>query len=138
MREERIKKLVDNLERKLGIFTESATGPNDRDVTSSWRTICELEAEYVRAVLLSLVTDIFMILQRTQAGIIWRRAVTSHWFRVCLESEAASCHKPDLPWGWRLAAQRAREISCIQRDVSTEPPSFSLSALIFLNSESRH
>lgn len=44
-REGRIKKLVENLERKLGIFTESATGPNDRDVTSSWRTICELEAE---------------------------------------------------------------------------------------------
>lgn len=47
VREERIKKLVDNLERKLSIFTESATGPNDPDVASSWRTICALEAECV-------------------------------------------------------------------------------------------
>ncbi|KAH8109097.1 DnaJ-domain-containing protein [Phellopilus nigrolimitatus] len=47
-REERIKKLVVELERKLGIFTESATGPNDRDVTESWRTICQLEAEELK------------------------------------------------------------------------------------------
>lgn len=45
MRKERVQKLVDNLERKLGIFTESATGPDDMDVTRSWRTISELEAE---------------------------------------------------------------------------------------------
>lgn len=45
MRKARVQKLVDNLERKLGIFTESATGPDDPDVTASWRTICELEAE---------------------------------------------------------------------------------------------
>ncbi|KAK7462901.1 DnaJ-like protein [Stygiomarasmius scandens] len=44
-RAERVNKLVENLERKLGIFTESATGVNDRDVTQSFRTICELEAE---------------------------------------------------------------------------------------------
>ncbi|KAJ4488950.1 X-domain of DnaJ-containing-domain-containing protein [Lentinula edodes] len=44
-RAERVDKLVANLERKLGIFTESATGINDVDVTRSWRTICELEAE---------------------------------------------------------------------------------------------
>ncbi|ESK98220.1 chaperone regulator [Moniliophthora roreri MCA 2997] len=44
-RAERINKLVENLERKLSIFTESATGVDDRDVTRSWRTICELEAE---------------------------------------------------------------------------------------------
>ena len=30
----------------MGIFTESATGPDDKDVTSSFRTICQLEAEY--------------------------------------------------------------------------------------------
>ncbi|KAJ7714096.1 X-domain of DnaJ-containing-domain-containing protein [Mycena metata] len=48
MREERIKKLVENLDRKLSIFTESATGPDDPDVTSSWRTICALEAEQLK------------------------------------------------------------------------------------------
>jgi hypothetical protein len=40
-----VQKLVDNLERKLGIFTESATGPDDVDVLQSWKTICELETE---------------------------------------------------------------------------------------------
>jgi len=44
-RAERVHKLVENLERKLGIFTESATGVSDEDVTRSWRTICQLEAE---------------------------------------------------------------------------------------------
>ncbi|KAF9064958.1 X-domain of DnaJ-containing-domain-containing protein [Rhodocollybia butyracea] len=44
-RAERVNKLVENLERKLGIFAESAVGINDEDVTRSWRTICELEAE---------------------------------------------------------------------------------------------
>lgn len=48
VRKERVQKLVENLERKLGIFTESATGPNDPDVTNSWRTICELEAEELK------------------------------------------------------------------------------------------
>ncbi|KAG5641111.1 hypothetical protein DXG03_005974 [Asterophora parasitica] len=48
VRKERVQKLVDNLERKLGIFTESATGPNDLDVSKSWRTICELEAEELK------------------------------------------------------------------------------------------
>jgi len=38
---------VDNLQRKLSIFTESATSPNDVDVANSWRTICQLEAECV-------------------------------------------------------------------------------------------
>ncbi|KAF9522873.1 X-domain of DnaJ-containing-domain-containing protein [Crepidotus variabilis] len=47
-RAERVKKLVENLERKLGIFTESATGPEDPDVSSSWRTICQLEAEELK------------------------------------------------------------------------------------------
>jgi curved DNA-binding protein CbpA len=51
LREERIKKLVENLERKLSIFTESATGPDDPDVTSSWKTICALEAECVPSTL---------------------------------------------------------------------------------------
>ncbi|KAF6752393.1 DnaJ-domain-containing protein [Ephemerocybe angulata] len=44
-RSERVGQLVENLTRKLMIFTESATGPNDRDVSKSWKTICELEAE---------------------------------------------------------------------------------------------
>ena len=44
-RAERVDKLVANLTHKLSIFTESATSPNDRDVTRSWRTICELEVE---------------------------------------------------------------------------------------------
>ncbi|CAK5278241.1 unnamed protein product, partial [Mycena citricolor] len=48
VREERIKKLVENLERKLSIFTESATGPNDPDVLSSWRTISALEADQLK------------------------------------------------------------------------------------------
>lgn len=46
-RADRVNKLVENMERKLSIFTESATGPGDPDVSQSWRTICELEAEYV-------------------------------------------------------------------------------------------
>ncbi|KII84729.1 hypothetical protein PLICRDRAFT_146200 [Plicaturopsis crispa FD-325 SS-3] len=48
VRAERIQKLVDELCRKLSIFTESATGPDDKDVMSSWRTICELEAEELK------------------------------------------------------------------------------------------
>ncbi|KIJ67201.1 hypothetical protein HYDPIDRAFT_25674 [Hydnomerulius pinastri MD-312] len=47
-RAERVQKLVDNLERKLGIFTESATGPDDQDVSKSWRTICQLEADELK------------------------------------------------------------------------------------------
>ncbi|KAF8970957.1 X-domain of DnaJ-containing-domain-containing protein [Flammula alnicola] len=47
-RAERVKKLVENMERKLSIFTESATGPDDPDVSSSWRTICQLEAEELK------------------------------------------------------------------------------------------
>ena len=45
IRQERVRKLVEELERKLSIFTESATGVDDKDVTQSWRTICELDAE---------------------------------------------------------------------------------------------
>ncbi|KAF8645350.1 hypothetical protein AX16_007854 [Volvariella volvacea WC 439] len=44
-RAERVSKLVENLDRKLSIFTESATGPDDRDVARSWRQICQIEAE---------------------------------------------------------------------------------------------
>ncbi|KAF4622129.1 hypothetical protein D9613_009098 [Agrocybe pediades] len=47
-RAERVNKLVENMERKLSIFTESATGPGDPDVTRSWKTICELEAEELK------------------------------------------------------------------------------------------
>jgi len=41
-RQERVDKLVENLERKLSIFTESA---HDVEVTRSFRQICALEAE---------------------------------------------------------------------------------------------
>jgi hypothetical protein len=47
-RAERIQKLVENLERKLSIFTESATGPDDPEVSMSWRTICQLEADELK------------------------------------------------------------------------------------------
>jgi hypothetical protein len=43
-----VQKLVENLERKLGIFVESAGGPNEEDITTSFRTICQLEAECAR------------------------------------------------------------------------------------------
>ncbi|KAI0337850.1 DnaJ-domain-containing protein [Trametopsis cervina] len=45
VRAERVQKLVENLERKLGIFAESASGPNDVQVVRSYRQICALEAE---------------------------------------------------------------------------------------------
>ncbi|KAF7416223.1 hypothetical protein PC9H_002488 [Pleurotus ostreatus] len=47
-RAERVQKLVDNLTRKLGIFSESASGPNDQDVATSWKTICQIEAEELK------------------------------------------------------------------------------------------
>ncbi|KAH8833825.1 DnaJ-domain-containing protein [Flagelloscypha sp. PMI_526] len=47
-REVRVKQLVENLSRKVAIFAESATGVDDRDVTQSFRTICELEAEELK------------------------------------------------------------------------------------------
>jgi curved DNA-binding protein CbpA len=47
-REERVQKLVDTLQHKLGIFTENANGPNDTEVMESWRTICSLEAEELK------------------------------------------------------------------------------------------
>ncbi|KAF5313824.1 hypothetical protein D9619_013033 [Psilocybe cf. subviscida] len=47
-RAERVNKLVETLERKLSIFTESATGPEDLDVSKSWKTICQLEAEELK------------------------------------------------------------------------------------------
>ena len=48
VRAERVQKLVENLDRKLSIFTESATSPNDVQVTESFRTICRLEAEELK------------------------------------------------------------------------------------------
>jgi len=49
-REERVKKLVENLERKLSIYVESCTGgPSDADVAKSWREICRLEAEELKS-----------------------------------------------------------------------------------------
>ncbi|KAH9895736.1 DnaJ-domain-containing protein [Cubamyces lactineus] len=47
-RAERVAKLVENLDRKLSIFTESAAGPNDPQVSESFRTICKLEAEELK------------------------------------------------------------------------------------------
>ncbi|KDQ09706.1 hypothetical protein BOTBODRAFT_116749 [Botryobasidium botryosum FD-172 SS1] len=47
-REARVQKLVENLERKLAIYTESAYGVGDRDVGRSWREICQIEAEELK------------------------------------------------------------------------------------------
>ncbi|KAI0654329.1 DnaJ-domain-containing protein [Cubamyces menziesii] len=47
-RAERVAKLVENLDRKLSIFTESAAGPSDPQVSESFRTICKLEAEELK------------------------------------------------------------------------------------------
>ncbi|KAI0641802.1 DnaJ-domain-containing protein [Trametes meyenii] len=47
-RAERVQKLVENLDRKISIFTESATTPNDPQVTESFKTICSLEAEELK------------------------------------------------------------------------------------------
>ncbi|KAI0366481.1 DnaJ-domain-containing protein [Pilatotrama ljubarskyi] len=47
-RAERVQKLVENLDRKLSIFTESAASPNDPQVSESFRTICRLEAEELK------------------------------------------------------------------------------------------
>lgn len=109
VREERIKKLVENLDRKLSIFTESATGPNDPDVTSSWRTICALEAEWV--VLLYSILRLLTNTQTAQGGIVRRRAATSHRLRVRLQGQATPRNEPDLPRRRRMAAQRAGQIS---------------------------
>jgi len=90
-RAERVNKLVENLERKLGIFTESATGPDDRDVTQSFKTICELEAEYVYATELTRSRPL-MLLQGPQTRILWCRPSTMH--RICLyvKGEAPPCN----------------------------------------------
>ncbi|KAG8913620.1 hypothetical protein FRC00_001985 [Tulasnella sp. 408] len=49
LREERVKKLVENLDRKLSIYVESVTGaPTDAEVAKSWREICRLEAEELK------------------------------------------------------------------------------------------
>lgn len=61
LKEERIRKLVDELQRKLSIFTESATGIDDVDVTRSWRTICELDAEYDVLILARLSIFIYCL-----------------------------------------------------------------------------
>ncbi|KZT33362.1 DnaJ-domain-containing protein, partial [Sistotremastrum suecicum HHB10207 ss-3] len=47
IREERVRKLIVELERKLSIYTESATGDPvlDKELGESWRQICLLEAE---------------------------------------------------------------------------------------------
>ncbi|KAI6144371.1 DnaJ-domain-containing protein [Pisolithus tinctorius] len=47
-RAERVGKLVENLERKLAIFTESATGPDDNNVVNSWRQLCQMEADELK------------------------------------------------------------------------------------------
>jgi len=50
-RAERVSQLVTELARKLSIYTESATGSprQDADVASSWRQICEIEAEELKS-----------------------------------------------------------------------------------------
>ncbi|KAG8949038.1 hypothetical protein FRC04_009112 [Tulasnella sp. 424] len=49
LREERVQKLVENLDRKLSIYVESVTGaPTDAEVAKSWREICRLEAEELK------------------------------------------------------------------------------------------
>ncbi|KZW03145.1 DnaJ-domain-containing protein [Exidia glandulosa HHB12029] len=47
-REERVSQLVENLDRKLSVYTEAANGFNDREVTDSWRKICQLEADELK------------------------------------------------------------------------------------------
>ncbi|KAI0776912.1 DnaJ-domain-containing protein [Trametes elegans] len=48
VRAERVQKLVENLDRKISIFTESAASPMDAQVSESFRTICRLEAEELK------------------------------------------------------------------------------------------
>ncbi|KAG9045333.1 hypothetical protein FS837_006496 [Tulasnella sp. UAMH 9824] len=49
LREERVKKLVENLDRKLSIYVESVIGaPTDAEVARSWREICRIEAEELK------------------------------------------------------------------------------------------
>ncbi|QRW09839.1 X-domain of DnaJ-containing [Ceratobasidium sp. AG-Ba] len=50
-RAERVAQLVTELSRKLSIYTESATGSpyQDADVASSWKQICEIEAEELKS-----------------------------------------------------------------------------------------
>lgn len=47
-REERVKALVEHLERKLGIFAESASSSNDSQVMSSFRQICQIDAQVLK------------------------------------------------------------------------------------------
>ncbi|KAF8598752.1 DnaJ-domain-containing protein [Ceratobasidium sp. AG-I] len=51
VRAERVSQLVTELARKLSIYTESATGfpRQDADVASSWKQICEIEAEELKS-----------------------------------------------------------------------------------------
>ena len=56
VREERVSKLFENLERKVAIFTEIAAGPNDRDMLNGYKQMCELEAECV------CLPDVFLII----------------------------------------------------------------------------
>ncbi|KAG8873181.1 hypothetical protein FRB97_006976 [Tulasnella sp. 331] len=46
-REQRVKKLVENMERKLSIYVEACTGrpAEDSETARSWREICRIEAE---------------------------------------------------------------------------------------------
>ena len=62
---------VENLDRKLSIYTESASGADDREITISWRSICQLEAECV--LLLSILISLLIrnLSQRTQTRVLW-------------------------------------------------------------------
>ena len=89
-RVERVNKLIDNLSHKLGIFTGSATGPNDPDVSMSWRTICSLEAEWVFYCLLfcclyltPLLLGSFFFPKRFEARILRCWTPTNDWIRLC-------------------------------------------------------
>lgn len=112
VREERIKKLVENLDRKLSIFTESATGPDDPDVTSSWKTICALEAECVVHRWISSPTD-YRDEQAAEARVIRCGTAASHRLCVRLQSQASPRNESDVPRGRWMAAQRAGQIPCL-------------------------
>ncbi|KIY68191.1 DnaJ-domain-containing protein [Cylindrobasidium torrendii FP15055 ss-10] len=48
-RSARIAKLVEQLTSKLSVFTEAASGPDDKEMLRSWKMTCELEAEDLKA-----------------------------------------------------------------------------------------
>lgn len=59
------------------------------------------------------------ILQRPQRRILWSRFAACHRLRVFSQSKTTFGYKSDFPWCRWLAAQRARQIPCFQRNVRT-------------------